>query len=746
MPTDSRDAILQLTAAGVSVLIGATGGQLPAIVHWGAGLPALTAQQAETLVGASVPVTSSNTVDLPPRPGLLPGHYSGWTGRPGLRGSFDGIGWSPKFRTQTVALNGTPVTASTSSGPGLLEISALDDTERLRLDLTLELLPGGLLRSRAQLTNLCDEKYTVEDLALSFPIPAEATELLDFAGNHNYERIPQRGTLRTGTHLRENRKGRTGADSAYILHAGTPGFGFGHGEVWAVHTAWSGNHQHYAERVFTGEQLLGGGELLLPGEIRLGRGDSYTSPWIYASYGTGLDEVAHRFHTHVRSRSPQVSAERPVTLNVWEAVYFGHDEDKLIDLAERAAAIGVERYVLDDGWFGSRRDDTSGLGDWVVSPDVWPTGLHPLVDRVHALGMQFGLWFEPEMVNPDSDVARAHPEWIMAARTEWPVESRHQQVLNLGIPEAYEHVKKQILALLAEYRIDYIKWDHNRDLIEAGNQLEAGRPGVHAQTLAFYALLEEIRSLHPELEIESCSSGGARVDLGVLEHTDRVWVSDNIDPHDRQTMLRWTTQLLPPEYMGSHIASGRSHTTGRQHDLAFRAGTAIFGHLGVEWDLAKASPEEISGLRRWIAFYKQERSLLLTGDVVRMDGHDSNALFHGVVSRDRSRAIFAAVALDSLYPDPAGRLKLRGLDPDATYRVEPVFPGTTPSGLLPPEWWGQPAASGRAIERTSLRGTTQDDLTFPGATFPGNVLSKVGVASPRIHPDQVVLYRVTKTD
>nr|WP_254788650.1 glycoside hydrolase family 36 N-terminal domain-containing protein [Arthrobacter sp. ok909] len=162
------------------------------------------------------------------------------------------------------------------------------------------------MRSRAQLTNLYNEKYTLEDLVLSFPIPAEATELLDFAGNHNYERIPQRGTLRTGTHLRENRKGRTGADSAYILHAGAPGFGFGHGDVWAVHAAWSGNHQHYAERVYSGEQLLGGGELLLPGEIRLGRGDSYTSPWIYASYGTGLDEVAHRFHAHVRSRTAPV--------------------------------------------------------------------------------------------------------------------------------------------------------------------------------------------------------------------------------------------------------------------------------------------------------------------------------------------------------------------------------------------------------------------------------------------------------
>jgi alpha-galactosidase len=209
-------------------------------------------------------------------------------------------------------------------------------------------------------------------------------------------------------------------------------------------------------------------------------------------------------------------------------------------------------------------------------------------------------------------------------------------------------------------------------------------------------------------------------------------------------MLRWTAQLLPPEYMGSHIASGRSHTTGRQHDLAFRAGTAVFGHLGVEWDLAQASPEEILGLRRWIAFYKQERALLLGGDVVRMDGPDSNVMVHGVVSRDRSRAIFAAAALDSLYPDPAGRLKLRGLDPDATYRVEPVFPWTTPSGLLPPVWWGRPTAAGQAVEPTSLRGPTRDEVIFPGATLPGAVLTKVGVASPRIHPDQVVLYRITR--
>jgi alpha-galactosidase len=499
---------------------------------------------------------------------------------------------------------------------------------------------------------------------------------------------------------------------------------FGTGDVWAVHTAWSGNHTHYAERVFTGEQRLGGGELLLPGEVRLDTGESYRSPWVYAAYGAGLDAVARRFHAHLRAREPRVSTARPVTLNVWEAVYFDHDTARLIDLAERAAAAGVERYVLDDGWFGARRHDRSGLGDWVVSPDVWPQGLHPLVDRVRKLGMQFGLWFEPEMVNPDSDVARAHPEWIMAARAEWPVESRHQHVLNLGIPEAYEHVKGQILAVLGEYDIGYVKWDHNRDLIEAGTQTDGGRPGVHAQTRAVYRLLDEIRAAHPRLEIESCSSGGARVDLEVLARTDRVWVSDNIDPHDRQAMLRWTTQLVPPEYLGSHIASGRSHTTGRRHDLGFRAATAIFGHLGVEWDLAAASADELAELSAWIAFFKEQRDLLLGGDLVRMDGYDDRTLVHGVVAPDRSRAVFALVAMDSQYPDPGGQLRFRGLDPDRLYRVRPLIVGAAPD-LRPPRWWG-------------------DDRQ--GDVFSGAALEHAGVAVPRMHPDQVVLFRADATD
>jgi alpha-galactosidase len=718
-------ATIALTAAGVTVLIDASDGQLPAIVHWGGAIPGIDAGTAAALVAAAGAVVGSNNIDPVPRPALLPEHHLGWTGRPGLSGSRGGRSWTPAFRTRSVMLDGAPVAGFRAGGPGVIEVSAGDDEAELALRLTLELLHSGLLRVRAAVTNAGPDPYQVDDLVLALPVPAEAAELLDFTGRHNLERVPQRRPFRMGTHVRENRKGRTGADSAYVLHAGTPGFGFATGEVWGVHTAWSGNHTHYAERVFTGERLLGGGELLLPGEIRLATGETYEAPWLYGAYGTGLDEVARRFHRHLRARDRPVSADRPVTMNVWEAVYFNHDLDQLLDLADRAASVGVERYVLDDGWFGGRRHDHAGLGDWVVAPDVWPRGLHPLVEHVKGLGMQFGLWFEPEMVNPDSEAARAHPEWIMSGRAEWPIESRSQQVLNLGIPAAYEHVKQQILTILKEYPIDYVKWDHNRDLIEAGNQVDGGRPGVHAQTLAFYRLLDEIREAHPGLEIESCSSGGARVDLAVLERTDRVWVSDNIDPHDRQTMLRWTTQLVPPEYMGSHIASGRSHTTGRRHDLGFRAATAVFGHLGIEWDLAQATADEMAELAEWIRFFKAERGLLLGGDLVRMDSADDRVLVHGVVAPDRSRAWFAMAVLDSGAPDPYGRLRLRGLDPDRHYRIRPAFVGPRPAGVRAPSWWGD------------------DDQ---GAVFLGAALEHAGVASPKVNPDQVVLFRLDATE
>jgi alpha-galactosidase len=411
-----------------------------------------------------------------------------------------------------------------------------------------------------------------------------------------------------------------------------------------------------------------------------------------------------------------------VVCNTWEAVYFDHDLGRLTELARRAAEVGAERYVLDDGWFRHRRDDTAGLGDWYVDEEVWPDGLHPLVAAVHGYGMEFGLWVEPEMINLDSDLARAHPEWILATGDRLPPPSRQQQVLNVAHPDAYAYLLERLDALLIEYPITYLKWDHNRDLVDAGFA-PAGTPAVHAQTLAVYRLLDELRRRHPDVEIESCSSGGLRIDLAILERTDRVWGSDVIDPLERQQIQRWTAQLLPPELVGSHVGAPHAHTTGRTHDLSFRAGTALFGSFGIEWDLTAASDRERAELTSWVALYKEVRELVHTGTTVRASRHDPSFAVHGVVAPDRSDALFALVQLATPETSVPGAVRLPGLDPTRHYRVRPQPPGDAPAGrgIRPPAWLAE------------------------GVTLPGSVLEQVGVRAPALYPEQLLLIRAEAT-
>lgn len=697
--------LVHLTAGGVSLVLDCRDDALPAVVHWGAALGPLDTDALTALADADVTPVSPNEMDDPVRLSVLPEPHRGWSGRPGLAGHRDGADWSPAFTVTSLAVTDTAVTAD-----------AEDTTAGLAVRVTIEMLGSGLVRARASVTNTADGVYTVDDLTLAMPTPSGAREILDFAGRWGKERTPQRRELVVGTHQREGRKGRTGTDAATVLTVGEPGFGFAHGQVWGVHTAWSGNHRHHAERLATGRQVIGGGELLLPGEVRLATGATYEGPWVYFAHGDGLDDQARRFHRWLRSRPQHPTTPRPMTINVWEAVYFDHDLARLVDLAERAAALGVERYVLDDGWFRGRRDDHAGLGDWYVDEDVWPDGLGPLVDRVRALGMEFGLWFEPEMVNEDSDLARAHPEWILQADGRLPARSRDQQVLNLAIPEAFDHVLERMTAIIGEYAVDAVKWDHNRDLVEAG--FPGGGAAVHEQTLAAYRLMATLGERFPSLEIESCSSGGGRVDLGVIEHTARVWVSDDIDPLERQQMHRWTQQLLPPELLGSHIASGRNHTTGRVHDLAFRAGTALVGHLGIEWDLAGATADESAALTEWIALYRELRPLLHGGDLVRSDEVDDARLVYGTVASDRQQAVFFLASIGRSEVSGTGRVTFRDLDPDTVYRVDPVVIGDG-HDLVRPDWWSGPRV------------------------FSGRVLGTVGLQPPLMPADCVVPFRVT---
>jgi alpha-galactosidase len=691
--------IVHLRTGTVSVVIDARG--LPSVVHWGAPLGELSDEDLAVLADGVVPPVPPNAPDVPVPISLLPSARLGYPGRPGLRGHRAGVDWLPSLTLRSV--NGATFELT---GGGLHVLS------------TVELTDSGVLRVRHAVTNTGTAPYTVDGLEAALPVPAQATELLDLTGRWIREKHPQRRHFDMGSWVRENRRGRTGHDATTALLAGTAGFGFRTGEVWAVHVAWSGNHVTYAERVHEGRGVLGGGELLTSGEVVLAPGETYESPWLYAAYSAaGVDGITSAFHTWVRSRPSHPARPRPVVLNTWEAVYFDHDLDRLRGLADVAARVGVERFVLDDGWFRHRRDDTAGLGDWYVDEGVWPAGLTPLVEHVTGLGMEFGIWVEPEMVNPDSDLYRAHPDWVLAPGDgTLPIPSRNQQVLDLANPGAFEYVLDRLDELLRDNDIAFLKWDHNRDLTAAGH---GPRPGVHAQTLAAYRLLDELRSWHPDVEIESCSSGGGRTDLEILARTDRVWASDTNDALERQTIQRWTALLLPLELIGAHVGPPRSHTTGRTQDLSFRVATALFGHFGIEWDIASASVAEQAALAEAAAFYKSVRALLHGGTLVRGDHPDPSATVTGVVAADRSAALFSVAQLTSSERTVPAPVRLPGLDPGRRYEVEPVAPG------------GEP----RALQ------TTSPDRARRVLT--GRVLAEVGLRPPVLTPEQAWLVRLT---
>lgn len=658
---------------------------------------------------------------VPRGPGvpLLGEHAHELFTRPQLRGhrlSLDepvaGRSWSTRFTRTGLEQDDTA-----------LRLRAADPDAGLELELELEAVTGGLLRARATVTNDAPGDYLLEGLEPALPADDRLTEVLDLTGRHEGERVPQRHSLTDGTYLRESREGRPGLGGSLLMILGTPGFSTTRGAVLGVHVAWSGNTVLRVERSPDLCTTLGGGELLLPGEVVLAARESYTTPWVFfGAAEDGLDQLAEMFHAYERSL-PAHPAHQPVVLNVWEAVWFDHDEPRLRTIADRAARVGVERLVLDDGWFRGRRDDTAGLGDWQVDPEVWPAGLQPLADHVHALGMQFGLWFEPEMVNTDSDLYRRHPDWVLAPAGREPLLHRNQLVLDLTNPDAWQHVHDQVHAVLSECSIDYVKWDHNRELLEAGSRLRGGAPAAHGQTVAFYRLLDALRAAHPAIEWESCASGGGRIDLGVLERTQRVWTSDMTDALARQHIQRWTSQLVAPEYLGAHVSAPRSHQTGRDLALDFRAATALFGAFGVEWDLSTATEEELDRLAEWVGVHKRFRALLHTGRMVRPESADPAVLLHGVVAADGTEALLAHVQLDESAANRGTVVRVPHLAPDATYQLS----------------WGGP------VDRSAVSRSVPlpEHGPAPGRGVRGAVLATRGFWIPRRRPQTVTLVHVT---
>ena len=707
---------LSLSADGIQLQLDLADDLLK-LAHFGRIAPINPAQH-RLMSAAATPQASLD--QLPPNT-LFNDAGLGFAGYPALIGDREGRDWLTAMRLSDVA-------CSTDATGAHARLTLRDSLSELEVLIALTVTREGVLRQQTTLTNQSSAPYRLEWLAAAcLPLPVRFEECLSFGGRWVQEFTETRHRLSEGTFTLENRRGRSSHQRVPTLITGTPGFSEQRGEVITAHLAWSGNHRALIERQFDGSTQLQMGALLLPGEQMLAAGDSVTTPEVVMAWSdTGINGANQRMHRTLRARLdwPVADKPRPVHVNTWEALYFDHDATRLDELVVAAGEVGAERFVLDDGWFVGRDGERAALGDWYLDAGKYPQGLGPLIESVQAHGMEFGLWVEPEMVNPDSELFRTHPDWILGLEGREQPLGRYQCVLDLTRREVCDYLFARLDALLSEYPIKYLKWDMNRDLTHAGGQSEEGRgkPAAHAQVSALYSLLARLRKAHPGVEIESCASGGARTDHGILRHTHRVWTSDCNDPHERTHIQRGASRVLPPELLGAHIGPQHAHTTSRRTTLAFRASTALFGHLGLELDVSQLDQAERSELRGWIARYKSLRGLLHNGVNWRLDCLDDNQHAHGVVSQDGQQALFSISQLAMPRHAVPAAQPLTGLQADTAYRLEllelPEHPERRMKQL--PAWISRQQAGEPVV-------------------VSGEYLMREGLALPVLDPDQAIL-------
>lgn len=609
--------------------------------------------------------------DVPPVPGLLPERKGGWSGTPALA-----------LRSAGQRVNTDCRVSGWEAVAQGITIAFADALAGVAVTVDWRIGAGDIVTAQVSTCNTGKRPMEVERLAaLALPVPARFAECTSYTGRWAAEMQEQRRAIAPDGLVRESAIGKPGFSGAgwLMLHAGD--------EVLGAHVAWSGD----AWLALTPDtQGAGDGRAMLlmgagwdAGEVVLAPGESFAAPVALFALAPDRSRLAQRFHTHLRGAVLPERAQwgpRKVHLNTWEALGFDLTEPQLLTLAVDAASLGVERFVLDDGWFGGRRNDRTSLGDWQVSPAIFPKGLGPLIDHVHTLGMDFGLWVEPEMISPDSDLARAHPDWCLHTAGRERGTMRNQLALDLTRPEVTDHVFTVLSGLLREYPIAYLKWDHNRDLFPAD--------GVRlGQTLGFYTLLDRLRAAYPQVEIESCSSGGGRIDCGVLSRTHRVWPSDNNDAIERLRIIPAWSQFLPLEVLGSHVGPSPNPIIGRRADMAFRAKVALFGHMGVEADPTRMSDTERETLAAHIALYKQWRTVLHDGALWRLDHPNPGVTGMIVTHGDRALALAAQTAFSPMFD--AAPFRLAGLEPQARYRVTLPEPWPTKARhyLANPDQW-----------------------------------------------------------
>lgn len=514
-------------------------------------------------------------------------------------------------------------------------------------------------------------------MSLSLDLPDSDYDMTEFTGAWSRERHPRTQHLHYGTQQIESLRNASGHFANPVAAFARPGASEDHGEVIGLAFEYSGNFDLHAEvdtydvtRLQLGINERGFAWHLEPGE-------TFQTPEALIAYSDeGYDGMSRAFHRLVLDnivRGAWKRRERPILINNWEATYFDFDEDKLVDIARTAKQAGVELFVLDDGWFGARNNDTAGLGDWTPNPTRLPQGLAGLSKRINDLGLKFGLWFEPEMVNKDSDLYRAHPDWAVHTPGRHMNHGRNEFLLNFANKDVVDNIYGQMSRLLDEANIAYIKWDMNR-FVSEGYDVTRGAEhqgeAYHRYILGVYDLLERLLQRFPDLIIEGCASGGGRFDMGMLYYTPQIWCSDDTDAIERLKIQYGTSYFYPLSAMGAHVSVVPNHQANRITPIETRANVAMFGTFGYELDLNTLSEEEFGKVCSQIEFFKRYREIIHTGDFHRLvspDGNEQAAWM--VVSRDRKTAIVGDYRILLTPNSRYMRLHLRGLDENTRYRV-----------------------------------------------------------------------------
>jgi alpha-galactosidase len=471
------------------------------------------------------------------------------------------------------------------------------------------------------------------------------------------------------------------------------------GEVWFGALAWSGSWRITVEHTQRDAVRVTGGFNPFDFGYKLKPSEHLETPVFYGGYSDqglgGASRLLHHFEiASILPHAPDPKL-RPVIYNSWEATEFRVDEAGQMALAEKAASIGVDRFVMDDGWFGQRKDDHAGLGDWYVNAEKFPHGLKPLIDKVHSLGMDFGLWVEPEMVNPDSDLYRKHPDWVLNFPNRPRSESRNQLVLNLARPDVRDYVEGFLDKLLTENDIAFLKWDYNRNWSEPGwDQVPIDeQKHVYVEFIRnLYSILADLRKKHPKIEIESCSGGGGRVDLGILQYADEVWTSDNTDPFDRLSMQDGFTYAYTPQIMMAWVTDSPHWLNNKRvTSLAYRMLSSMQGSLGIGANLNHWTTEDFATAKRLIAAYHSVQRTIVRGNLYRLVSPRNGSEFTSTetVSADKSQSVVFGFANATQEGRGFPLLQLQGLEPEAVYKLswiegeaDPATPETA-SGA----WW-----------------------------------------------------------